>query len=112
MPRLTSRDYKRGRRSALELGRYRQFLYGTGVGILLASAAFLYAGTRQRPVQPAGPAPGPVLAAAPSAAGAGDGSEALTFPDMLAKTQVPIPPADKHAKRAAPSAHRAPDAAR
>ena len=109
MPRLTSRDYKGGRRSSLELSRYRQFLYGTGVGIVLASAAFLYAGTRQHPAPPAGPVPAAVLAAAPSAAGAGNGTDGLTFPDMLAKTQVPLPPADKHAKRAA---HRAPDAAR
>jgi hypothetical protein len=112
MPRLTSRDYKRGRRSALEVGRYRQFLYGTGVGIVLTSAAFLYAGTRSHAAPPAGPAAGPVLAAAPGAAAAGNGAEALTFPDMLARTQVPLPPADKHAKRAAPVAHRAPDAAR
>ncbi len=112
MPRLTTRDYKAARRSSLELGRYRQFLYGTGVGILLASAAFLYAGTRQHPGQPAVPAPGPVLAAAPAAAGTGTGAEPLAFPDMLAKTQVPIPPADRHPKRAAPAAHRAPDAAR
>jgi len=110
MPRLTTRDYKAARRSSLELGRYRQFLYGTGVGIVLASAAFLYAGARQHPAQAAVPAPGPVLAAAP--AGTGTGAEPLTFPDMLTRTQVPIPPADRHPKRAAPAAHHAPDAAR
>jgi hypothetical protein len=114
MPKLTSRDYKSKRRGPLELRRYRQFLYGTGAGILLASVAFLYVGARQHKSAPAPelpPSQHAVAAADSSAPGAGN-SETFTYPDMLAKTVVPIREREQHMKREPPARHHAQDAAR
>jgi hypothetical protein len=114
MPRLTSRDYKKSRRAGLDLGRYRQFLYGAGVGVVLASAAFLYAGARAHPAGPAQAAQPPhaaVLAAADGGASAATGAETFSYPDMLAKSQVALPPANPHAKHTLPASHRAQDSA-
>ncbi len=113
MPRLTSRDYKASRRGSWDMGRYRQFLYGAGVGVVLASAAFLYLGTRQHPEAPAGAAQSAhaaVLAALPTAARrrAAAGAQVFSYPDMLAKSQVALPPPDKRAKHV-PASHRAQD---
>jgi hypothetical protein len=116
MPRLTSRDYKSSRRGSLHVRRYRQFLYGAGVGVVLASGAFLYVGARGHQAAAASaaqPAPAAVLAAADSGApGAAAGAEVFTYPDMLRKSQVVLPANDKHAKRTLPAGRRAQDPAR
>ena len=110
MPRLTSRDYKASRRGSLDVGRHRQFLYGAGVGVVLASAAFLYTGTRQHPAEPAGAAQSPHAAVLAAADGGATGAQVFSYPDMLAKSQVALPPPDKRAKHV-PTSHRAQDTA-
>ncbi len=116
MPKLTGRDYKKPQRRSLDLRRHREFLYGAGVGVLATSLVFLYAGARQHTTPATGvtPAAHPaVLAAVAGSTAAADGGPAtLTYPEMLAKSQVVIPEKDKHPRRELPAGHRAPDAAR
>jgi cell division protein FtsN len=110
--RLTARDYKSAQPRPLELRRWREFGYGTLVGAVLASLAFVYAGAHAHRTSEAPDAPRPdphhtARADAEGAAGAaGKPSEKYDFYQMLPNFEVVVPEKDKDVKRDLPAAAR------
>jgi len=110
MSRLTTRDYKKVPRRPLELGRLREFGAGAVVGIVLASAAFIYvggkrdgAGAREKSETPR-PDPHRAAPADPEGATASAAGEKYDFYQMLPNFEVVVPEKDKEVKRGLPAA--------
>ncbi len=106
MTRLTSRDYKSGKGRPVNLGRLREFGVGTLVGLILATAAFIYmSGKREAAHDTAEaprPEPGRVAPADPDGAPA-SAAEKYTFYDRLPNFEVVVPEKDKDVKRDLPA---------
>jgi cell division protein FtsN len=105
--RLTARDYKRPARHSLDVGRLRQFGGGLLVGIVLASALFIYKGGEARKAAvPDAPRPEPQRAtpAETSDAAAGAASGRYDFYEMLPNFEVVVPEKDRDVKRDLPAA--------
>ena len=130
MPRLTTRDYKRTRRTP-SAARLKEFALGVLVGAVLATAAFLIVGARARHEAaaalhghssddssgsaPHAPAPDDTSANSPGAedgasspqtasAGPGAQPQQYDFYRMLPSFKVPVPHDDEHASGAPPQA--------
>ena len=106
--KLTARDFKSSQRRPLELRRLREFGYGTLAGIVLASLAFSYFGSRpHRADTPDAPRPDPHrLAPGDAGAVSGKPSEKYDFYEMLPNFEVVVPEKDKDVKRDLPAAAR------
>ncbi|TLY74174.1 MAG: SPOR domain-containing protein [Gammaproteobacteria bacterium] len=110
MAKLTSRDYKSTQRRPPDFRRLREFGYGVLVGIVVASAAFVYLGGTPRRTRDTADAPRPdPYRAAPADAGSGGvGSgrtaEKYDFYQMLPNFEVVVPEKDKDVKRDLPAA--------
>jgi cell division protein FtsN len=108
MAKLTSRDYKKSQRSTLDVGRYRQFLWGAAVGACLASVAFLYVSARQHKAAELADTPHPdphhAARATPDSdePGAKAGAEKYDFYHMLPNFEVVVPEKEKDVKRDLP----------
>jgi len=110
MAKLTSRDYKSTQRRPPDFRRLREFGYGVLVGIVLASAAFVYLGGTPRRTRDTADAPRPdPYRAAPAYAesggvGPGRSAEKYDFYQMLPNFEVVVPEKDKDVKRDLPAA--------
>jgi cell division protein FtsN len=108
MAKLTARDYKSAHRRPLDLRRWREFGYGVLVGVVLASAAFVYLGGKShRGAEVAdAPRPDPHRAALPDMepGGPGKSPEKYDFYEMLPNFEVVVPEKDKEVRRDLPSA--------
>jgi len=107
MAKLSARDYKSTHRRPLELRRWREFGYGTLLGAVLASMAFVYLGARAHHSADSVDAPRPdphrVGRADLDAAVAADKpSEKYDFYEMLPNFEVVVPEKDKEVKRDLP----------
>ncbi len=109
MSRLT-RDYKKPQHRSLDTARLRDFAVGAVVGIVLASAGFLYMKQNPTEAQADAPRPDPHRqhtakgedAEAESGATA-DSGESYDFYEMLPKFEVVVPEKDKDVKRDVPA---------
>jgi len=113
MSRLTHRDYKTSHRRAMDLGRFREFGFGALVGVVFASAIFLYVGgKRQTTAHEAAdvPRPDPHRTApttdTDSASGSGQPAEKYDFYQMLPNFEVVVPEKEKDVKRDLPATAR------
>jgi len=110
MAKLTSRDYKSTQRRPPDFRRLREFGYGVLVGIVVASAAFVYLGGTPRRTRDTADAPRPdPYRAAPADAGSGGvgpgrTAEKYDFYQMLPNFEVVVPEKDKDVKRDLPAA--------
>ncbi len=110
MAKLTSRDYKSSQRSSLDIGRYRQFLWGAAVGAFIASVAFMYVSAKQHKAAELADTPHPDPHHAAHAAadsdepGANTASEKYDFYHMLPNFEVVVPEKEKDVKRDLPAA--------
>lgn len=109
MARLTHRDYKTSQRRPLDIGRLREFGVGTLVGLVVASAIFLYMGGKRTTAHEGAEAPHPdPHRVAPAdteaaAAGARQASEKYDFYQMLPNFEVVVPEKEKDVKRDLPA---------
>jgi cell division protein FtsN len=109
MSRLTHRDYKTNHRRPMDVGRLREFGIGALVGIVFASAVFLYmGGRRQTTAHEAAdvPHPDPHRQAPTTDPGNGNSqtSEKYDFYQMLPNFEVVVPEKEKDVKRDLPAA--------
>jgi cell division protein FtsN len=104
--RLTTRDYKRPARRAWDLGRLREFGAGALVGLVLASAIFIYKSDAKKAPLPETPRPEPQRAAKSEAteAAAAEAAERYDFYEMLPNFEVVVPEKDREVKRDLPAA--------
>ena len=109
MAKLTHRDYKTPQRGrGVEFGRLREFGFGTLVGVVLATAVFVYVGGRRQSSHDAVadvPHPDPHRKA-PTDTDAGGGaqaSEKYDFYQMLPNFEVVVPEKEKDVKRDLPA---------
>lgn len=109
MSRLTHRDYKTSQRRPMDLGRFREFGIGALVGIVFASAVFLYVGGRRTAAHetPEVPHPDPHRPASTTDTDPGNGtgqpSEKYDFYQMLPNFEVVVPEKEKDVKRDLPA---------
>jgi cell division protein FtsN len=110
MSRLTHRDYKTNSRRATDLGRFREFGIGALVGVVFASALFLYiGGKRQTAAHEVADVPHPdPRRPAPSTdgdagGGSGQAAEKYDFYQMLPNFEVVVPEKEKDVKRDLPA---------
>jgi len=108
--RLTHRDYKTHQRRGMDFGRLREFGFGALVGVVVASAVFVYVGDRHQPKgeSPDVPHPDPHRHAPsdadPAAGGGGaQASEKYDFYQMLPNFEVVVPEKEKDVKRDLPA---------
>jgi cell division protein FtsN len=107
--RLSTRDYKRQARHSWDLGRLRQFGGGLLVGLVLASALFIYkTDAKKVTALPDKPRPEPqqrpAKAEAADAAASGESSDRYDFYEMLPNFEVVVPEKDREVKRDLPAA--------
>ncbi len=103
-----SHDYKAQRRACADRTRLRDFGYGAACGALVSALVFAWLGSRAHPnpvpPAPAAQRPQPVARSEPDGA-----AGTLNFPEILAKTTVPVFPTDGSARHTAPpAAHHGP----
>jgi cell division protein FtsN len=109
MAKLTHRDYKTAPRRGVEFGRLREFGFGALVGVVFASAVFVYVGGRKQGAHdPAADVPHPDphrQAPADTEAGAGttQTGEKYDFYQMLPNFEVVVPEKEKDVKRDLPA---------
>ena len=109
MSKMTHRDYKTSHRRAMDVGRFREFGIGAVVGIVFASAIFLYVGgKRQTAAHEAADVPHPdPHRQAPTDTDQGNGntqtSEKYDFYQMLPNFEVVVPEKEKDVKRDLPA---------
>jgi len=104
--KLTARDFKASQRRPIDVRRLREFGYGALAGVVLASVAFTYLGSKShRSDAPDAPRPDPHRLA-PDAAGVDSGkpTEKYDFYEMLPNFEVVVPEKDKDVKRDLPAA--------
>jgi SPOR domain len=104
--KLTARDFKSSRRP-LDVQRLREFGYGVLAGVVLASVAFTYVGSKgHRSDSSDAPRPDPHRLAPGDAAGVAPGrpAERYDFYEMLPNFEVVVPEKDKDVKRDLPAA--------
>ena len=112
MAKLTSRDYKKTQRSSLDMGRYKEFLYGAAVGAFIASVAFMYVSAKQHKAAELADTPHPDPHHAAHAAadsdepGANTASQKYDFYHMLPNFEVVVPEKEKDVKRDLPAASK------
>lgn len=105
--RLTTRDYKRPARRAWDLSRLREFGAGALVGLVLASAVFIYKSDAKKASPPEAPRPEPQRAAkseATEAAATAEANDRYDFYEMLPNFEVVVPEKDREVKRDLPAA--------
>jgi cell division protein FtsN len=104
--RLTSRDYKSAKGRPVNLGRLREFGFGTLLGLVVAGGAFIYLGGRHDaahdPVETPRPEPHRTAPAEAETAAASQ-AEKYTFYDRLPNFEVVVPEKDKEVKRDLPA---------
>jgi cell division protein FtsN len=110
MSRLTHRDYKTNQRRPMDVSRFREFGIGALVGIVFASAIFVYVGGKRQAAAhdtPDVPHPDPHRQAPASdtdpAGGAGQAAEKYDFYQMLPNFEVVVPEKEKDVKRDLPA---------
>lgn len=109
MAKLTHRDYKTTQRRGVEFGRLREFGFGTLVGVVFASAVFVYMGGRKQAAHDTAadvPHPDPHRQAptdTEAGASAGQTAEKYDFYQMLPNFEVVVPEKEKDVKRDLPS---------
>jgi hypothetical protein len=105
--KLTARDFKSSQRRPLDVRRLREFGYGALAGVVLASVAFTYLGSKaHRSDAPDAPRPDPHRLAPGEAASVTPGkpAEKYDFYEMLPNFEVVVPEKDKDVKRDLPAA--------
>jgi cell division protein FtsN len=103
--RLTTRDYKRPVRRSLDVSRYREFGVGLLVGLVLASAVFIYKSDAKKAALPETPRPEPQRAAKAEVDGAAaEAGDRYDFYEMLPNFEVVVPEKDRDVKRDLPAA--------
>jgi cell division protein FtsN len=106
--KLTSRDYKSSQRRHTDLRRWREFGYGLLAGVVLAAAAFVYAGAKgHKSGETDAPHPEPRRtnpADKDAGSAAGKSSESYDFYEMLPNFEVVVPEKDKEVRRDVPAA--------
>ncbi|HEU4624936.1 MAG TPA: SPOR domain-containing protein [Steroidobacteraceae bacterium] len=103
--RLTTRDFKRPARRAWDFSRLREFGAGTLVGLVLASAVFIYKSDAKKAPLPEVPRPEPQRAAQSDVADAvAEGADRYDFYEMLPNFEVVVPEKDRDVKRDLPAA--------
>jgi cell division protein FtsN len=105
--RLTTRDYKRPARRAWDFSRLREFGAGALVGLVLASAVFIYKSDAKKAALPETPRPEPQRAAkseATEAAATAEAGDRYDFYEMLPNFEVVVPEKDREVKRDLPAA--------
>ena len=106
--RLTTRDYKRPARRAWDLSRLREFGAGALVGLVLASAVFIYKSDAKKAPLPESPRPEPQRTAKPSEATetVAESGDRYDFYEMLPNFEVVVPEKDRDVKRDIPGGAR------
>jgi cell division protein FtsN len=103
--RLTTRDYKRPARRSWDLSRLREFGAGALVGLVLASAVFIYKSDAKKAPLPETPQPEPHRAAKSDTAEAtAESTDRYDFYEMLPNFEVVVPEKDRDVKRDLPAA--------
>jgi cell division protein FtsN len=103
--RLTTRDYKKPRRRALDLARFREFGVGLLVGLVLASGIFIYKSDAKKAPLPESPRPEPQRSAKPEPVDASaEAGDRYDFYEMLPNFEVVVPEKDREVKRDLPAA--------
>jgi cell division protein FtsN len=103
--RLTTRDYKKPRRRALDLARLREFGVGLLVGLVLASGIFIYKSDAKKAPLPESPRPEPQRSAKPEPVDASaEAGDRYDFYEMLPNFEVVVPEKDREVKRDLPAA--------
>jgi cell division protein FtsN len=104
--RLTTRDYKKPVRRSLDLNRMREFGGGILVGLVLASAIFIYKSDAKKAALPETPRPEPQRTAKVATADAAttEASDRYDFYEMLPNFEVVVPEKDRDVKRDLPAA--------
>jgi cell division protein FtsN len=110
MSRLTHRDYKTNQRRPMDVSRFREFGIGALVGIVFASAIFVYVGGKRQAAghdTPDVPHPDPHRQAPTGdtdpAGGTGQPAEKYDFYQMLPNFEVVVPEKEKDVKRDLPA---------
>jgi cell division protein FtsN len=107
MTRQTHRDYKSSHRRPMDVGRFREFGIGALVGVVFASAVFLYMGGKRQTSAhdtPDVPHPDPHRQAPTSGdTDPGQASEKYDFYQMLPNFEVVVPEKEKDVKRDLPA---------
>ena len=110
MSRLTHRDYKTNHRRPMDVSRFREFGIGALVGIVFASAIFVYVGGKRQAAAhdtPDVPHPDPHRQApttdADPGSGTGQTAEKYDFYQMLPNFEVVVPEKEKDVKRDLPA---------
>jgi cell division protein FtsN len=108
MTRQTHRDYKTNQRRAMDLGRLREFGFGTLAGVVVASVVFVYVGGKRSAAHDAAEVPHPdPHRVAPTdteaATGAGQTAAKYDFYQMLPNFEVVVPEKEKDVKRDLPA---------
>jgi cell division protein FtsN len=106
--RQTHRDYKTTQRRAVGFGRLREFGFGALVGVVLASAVFVYVGGKRTAAHEAAEVPHPdphrqAPADAEANAGTAQTAEKYDFYQMLPNFEVVVPEKEKDVKRDLPA---------
>jgi cell division protein FtsN len=109
--RLTHRDYKTSQRRAMDLGRLREFAFGTLAGVVLSSAVFIYVGGRRPSSHDSADVPHPephrkAPADTEPGTGTGQAAEKYDFYQMLPNFEVVVPEKEKDVKRDLPATAR------
>jgi cell division protein FtsN len=109
MAKLTHRDYKTTQRRGVEFGRLREFGFGALVGVVFASAVFVYVGGRKQATHDTVadlPHPDPhrqAPADTDASSGATQTAEKYDFYQMLPNFEVVVPEKEKDVKRDLPA---------
>src|SRR3569833_526740 len=108
--RLTHRDYKTNQRRGMDFGRLREFGFGALVGVVFASAVFIYVGDRHQPKGESTDIPhpdphrhAPTDADSAATGGTTQASEKYDFYQMLPNFEVVVPEKEKDVKRDLPA---------
>ncbi len=111
--RPISRDYKRSRHggAGLDLGRWKEFAAGLGIGLVVALALFVHQRNALDRVTAGGDAPRPEPRRLPPGKGgeavdeevAADAAKSYDFYEMLPKFEVVVPEKEQEVKRDIPS---------
>jgi cell division protein FtsN len=107
MGRVKHRDYKTNHRRGMDFGRLREFGFGTLAGVVVASAIFLYVGSKRPSAHQSAEVPHPdPHRQAPTDSETNPGTtptaEKYDFYQMLPNFEVVVPEKEKDVKRDLP----------